>query len=130
MVMVYLLAVVLAAVRLGRRPAILTAFLGVMAFDFFFVPPRLTFAVADTQYLITFVALFTVGVVISTLVTRARERAEVMRTREVQTASLYYLSRDLAAAVDISAVMKAVIRNVEEALNAQLGNFSSRRGAA
>jgi len=120
MVMVYLLAVVLAAVRLGRSPAILTAFLGVLAFDFFFVPPQLTFAVADTQYLITFLGLFIVGVVISTLVTRARERAEVMRIREVQTASLYYLSRALAAAVDIGAVMNAVIRNVEEALNAQV----------
>ena len=123
MVMIYLLAVVLAAVRLGRKPAVLTAFLGVLAFDFFFVPPRLTFAVADTQYIITFVALFIVGVVISTLVTRARERAEVMRIREVQTASLYYLSRDLAAAVDIGAVMKAVVRNVEEALNARVGLF-------
>ncbi len=123
MVMIYLLAVVVAAVRLGRKPAILTAFLGVLAFDFFFVPPRLTFAVADTQYIITFVALFIVGVVISTLVTRARERAEVMRIRELQTASLYYLSRDLAAAVDIGSVMKAVVRNVEEALNARVGLF-------
>jgi two-component system sensor histidine kinase KdpD len=123
MVMIYLLAVVLAAVRLGRKPAIMTAFVGVLAFDFFFVPPRLTFAVADTQYIITFVALFAVGVVISTLVTRARERAEVMRVREVQTASLYYLSRDLAAAVDIDSVMKAVVRNVEEALNARVGLF-------
>lgn len=116
MAMIYLLAVVLAAVRLGRKPAILTAFLGVLAFDFFFVPPSLTFAVADTQYLITFAALFTVGVVISTLVARARERAEMIRVREVQTASLYYLSRDLAAAADIPAIMAAVIANVEEAL--------------
>ena len=42
MVMIYLLAVVMAALRLGRKPAILTAFLSVVAFDFFFVPPRLT----------------------------------------------------------------------------------------
>ena len=56
MVMIYLLAVVMAALRLGLKPAILTAFLGVSAFDFFFVPPHLTFAVADTQYLITFAA--------------------------------------------------------------------------
>ena len=102
MVMFYLLAVVVASVRLGRKPAIATAFLGVLAFDFFFVPPRLTFAVADTQYLMTFLGLFVVGVVISTLVARARERAEVMRAREVQTASLYYLSRDLAASADIT----------------------------
>lgn len=120
MVMIYLLAVVVASVRLGRKPAILSAFLGVLAFDFFFVPPFLTFAVADTQYLLTFVGLFVVGLVISTLVTRARERAEVMRIREVQTASLYYLSRDLAAAADVQAVLAAVVRNVEEALKARV----------
>ena len=123
MVMFYLLAVVLASVRLGRKPAIMTVFLSVLAFDFFFVPPRMTFVVADPQYLMTFVGLFVVGMVISTLVARARERSEVIRTREVQTASLYYLSRDLAAAVDIDAVLKAVVRNVEEALGAQLAIF-------
>lgn len=120
MVMFYLLAVVVASVRLDRKPAITTAFLGVLAFDFFFVPPRLTFDVADTQYLLTFLGLLVVGVVISTLVARARERAEVMRAREVHTASLYYLSRDLAASADISTVLKAVLRNVEEALGAQV----------
>ncbi|HLO27402.1 MAG TPA: sensor histidine kinase KdpD, partial [Geobacteraceae bacterium] len=120
MVMAYLLAVVLAAVRLGLKPAIMTAFLGVLAFDFFFVPPRLTFAVADTEYLITFAALFTVGVVISTLVSQARERAEAIRGREVQTASLYYLSRDLAAAADVEGILHAIIKNVEESLDAQL----------
>lgn len=123
MVMIYLLAVVLAAVRLDRGSTMLTALLGVLAFDFFFVPPFLTFAVADTQYLITFVALFSVGLVISTLVIRARERADVIRAREVHTASLYYLSRDLAAAVDIDAVLNAMVRNIEEALNAQVAIF-------
>ena len=118
MVMFYLLAVVVASVRLGRKPAMATALLGVLAFDFFFVPPRMTFVVADTQYLMTFLGLFVVGLVISTLVARSRERADVMRAREVQTASLYYLSRDLAASVDITAVLTAVVRNVEEALNA------------
>ncbi|MFA7405118.1 MAG: sensor histidine kinase KdpD [Pelobacteraceae bacterium] len=123
MVMFYLLAVVVAALRLSRIPAIATAFLGVLAFDFFFVPPRMTFAVADTQYLLTFLGLFVVGIVISTLVARSRERADVMRAREVQTASLYYLSRDLAASVDCTAVLSAVVRNVEEALNAQVVIF-------
>ncbi|MBL0224793.1 MAG: sensor histidine kinase KdpD [Geobacteraceae bacterium] len=120
MVMFYLLAVVVASVRLGRKPAIATVFLAVLAFNFFFVPPRLTFVVADAQYLLTFLGLSVVGMVISSLVARARERAEVMRAREVQTASLYYLSRDLAASADINAVLKAVLRNVEEALGAQV----------
>jgi two-component system sensor histidine kinase KdpD len=118
LVMIYLLAVVLAATRLGLKPAIMTAFLSVLAFDFFFVPPRLTFAVTDTQYLLTFAALFTVGVVISTLVSQARERAEAIRRREAQTSSLYYLSRDLAAAVGIRPVLDAVIKNIGESFDA------------
>jgi len=120
LVMIYLLAVVLAATRLGLKPAIMTAFLSVLAFDFFFVPPRLTFAVADTQYLLTFAALFTVGVVISTLVSQSRERAEAIRKREAQTSSLYYLSRDLAAAGDVEGILQAVIKNVEDSIGAGL----------
>ncbi len=123
LVMVYLLAVILGSVKLGLKPAVLTAFLGTLAFDFFFVPPYLTFAVANPQYLITFVALFSVGVVISTLVSQARERADVIRARELQTASLYYLSRSLAAAADIGAVLKAVVKHVGEALNARIALF-------
>jgi two-component system sensor histidine kinase KdpD len=118
--MIYLLAVVLAATRLGLKPAIMTAFLSVLAFDFFFVPLPFTFAVSDTQYLLTFAALFTVGVVISTLVSQSRERAEAIQRREVQTSSLYYLSRDLAAAGDVEGILQAVIKNVEESLEARL----------
>ncbi|HKZ18458.1 MAG TPA: sensor histidine kinase KdpD, partial [Geobacteraceae bacterium] len=120
MVMIYLLAVVVAALRLSLKPAILTAFLGVLAFDFFMVPPYLTFNVADTEYLITFIALFAVGVVISTLVSKARERADTVREREAQTDSLYHLSRDLAAAADTESLLEVVLSNIRESLNAKV----------
>jgi two-component system, OmpR family, sensor histidine kinase KdpD len=120
LMMIYLLGLVLAATRLGRRPAILTAFLSVLAFDFFFVPPHLTFAVADTEYVITFISLFTVGVVISTLVSQTRERAESIREREEQTASLYYLSRDLAVASDLSGILAATVRNIEDSVGGKV----------
>jgi len=123
MVMFYLLAVVLAAVRLGLQPAVLTAFLGVLSFDFFFVPPVFTLVVADTEYLLTFIVFLTVGLVISTQVARSRERAESLRLREVQTASLYYLSRDLAGAADLVAVTGAVLRNIRESLKAEIVVF-------
>jgi two-component system sensor histidine kinase KdpD len=123
MVMFYLLAVVLAAVRLGLQPAVFTAFLGVLAFDFFFVPPVLTLVVADTEYLLTFLVFLTVGLVISSQVARSRERAEALRLREVQTASLYYLSRDLAGAADLVAITGAVLRNIRESLKAEIVVF-------
>lgn len=123
LVMVYLLAVVLAATKLGLKPAILTAFLGVLTFDFFFVPPRFTFAVANTEYILTFIGLLTVGVVISSLVSKARERAEALREREAQTASLYYLSRDLAASADMPSILDRICRNIEGALQARVAVF-------
>ncbi len=119
-IILYLLTVVLAAARLGMKPAVLTAALGVLAFDLFFIPPRGSLTVNDTEYLFTFFGLFVVGMVISTLVAKARERAEVMRERELQTESLYYLSRDLAAAADRESIMAAVIKNITETLEAQV----------
>lgn len=123
LVMLYLLAVVLAAVRLGYRPAIATAFMSVLAFDFFFVPPRFTMRVSDTEYLITFLGLFTVGALISTLVSRTREQAAAVRTREVQTATLYSLSRDLAAAADLKTILNTVINHISRTLEARIAIF-------
>ncbi len=114
LVMLYLVAVVVAAVYLGRGPSILTAVLSVFAFDFFFVPPQLTFAVSDTQYLLTFVGLLVVGVVISSLAVQAHEQAESAQSRERQTAELYGLSRDLTTALGLPAIERAVIRHVEQ----------------
>src|SRR5450631_1373647 len=54
LVMVYLLGATVAALRLGRGPASLTAVSNVVALDFCFVPPRFSFAVSDFQYLVTF----------------------------------------------------------------------------
>ncbi len=45
----------------GRGPAVLAAIVNVLAFDFFFVPPHFTFAVADAQYIFTFFVMLIVG---------------------------------------------------------------------
>lgn len=110
-VMVFLLAVVLAAVYLGRGPAVVTSLLSVLAFDFFLVPPLLTFAVSDTQYILTFAALLVVGLVISQLTARMRERADAAREREQENATLYSLSRDLAVAADVNDILRALETN-------------------
>ena len=55
LVMLYLVAVVLSAVFLGRGPSILASVVSVLAFDYFFVDPRLSFSVNDTQYILTFI---------------------------------------------------------------------------
>jgi len=97
--MAFLLAVVLVAVRLGRGPAVAAAFLAVAAFDFFFVPPRFTFAVSDAQYLMTFAVMLAVALIIGQLTARYKLQAEVARQREARARALYGMSRDLSAAL-------------------------------
>jgi len=97
LVMVYMLAVVFVAARFGRNPAIWASVAGVLAFDFFFVPPYGTFAVSDTEFFITFAVMLIVGLVISSLTARLRRQFQLSRQREQRAEILYHLSRDLAA---------------------------------
>ena len=106
LVMLYLLVVVVSAIRWGRGPAVFASFMSVLAFDFLFIPPRLTFSVADSQYLLTFASLLIVALVISALAARARDRAIEASQREMQATLLYNLSRDLATALDLKTVLK------------------------
>ena len=112
--MLFLLAVVVVAFRRGLRPAIFTAVIGVLAFDFFFIPPYLTFRVSDTEYLITFAGMIIVGALVSFLVTRARENAIAAQSREKETGTLFALSQDLAVAPDTLSVITAGMRHIHE----------------
>ena len=98
-VMLLLLAVVFSALRYGRGPAVLAAFVSVAAFDFFAVAPRFTFAVSDVQYLVTFAVMLIVALVIGQLTAGLTYQARVATLREGRVRALYELSRDLAAAL-------------------------------
>lgn len=125
MVMVYQLAVVVAAVKLGLRPAIATAFLGVLAFDFFFVPPRFTFSVADKEYLITFFGLFVVGVIISSLVAKVREQSQEQArlSRQAEQARILQARENLERALlnSISHDLRTPLVSITGALSALKG---------
>jgi two-component system, OmpR family, sensor histidine kinase KdpD len=114
LVMLYLLGVVVVAFRRGIKPAIFTAIVGVLAFDFFLIPPYLTFRVTDTEYLITFAGMIIIGGLISLLVTRSREHAESVQIRETETATLYALSQDLTAAADADTIISAAASHIYE----------------
>jgi K+-sensing histidine kinase KdpD len=99
--MVYLLGVVFAAPRIDRRASVVAAVLGTLEFDFFFIPPIYTFAIGDTQYLLTAIVLLTVGFVARSLTAGARRQARAASPRERRTAVLYAVTRELSVAVSL-----------------------------
>lgn len=98
-VMLFLLAEVGIALVWGRGPAVLAAFVGVGLFDFFFVPPRLSFAVSDVQYLVTFGVMLAVALVVGQLTAGLKVQAEAATQREHRVRGLYEMSRDLSGAL-------------------------------
>jgi two-component system sensor histidine kinase KdpD len=118
-VMLFLLGVVFVAYRFGRGPAALAAVLGVAAFDFFFVPPRLTFAVSDVQYLLVFAVMLIVGLVTGHLTAGLRYQVRVARYREERARSLSEMAKALSSALVEQQVVEISDKFVES-------NFSAK----
>jgi two-component system sensor histidine kinase KdpD len=114
LVMVFLLGVTWVAFRYGRRMSILASFLSVMFFDFFFVPPYLTFAVADVQYIVTFVVMLIVGVSIAHLTGQLRRQANSMQLREDRTQIMYALSRDLSKSSYPDELFETAVKHIKD----------------
>ncbi len=113
--MLYLVAVMFAALRLGRGPSIFVAGLSVATYDFFFVPPYYTLAVRDGRYLLTFTMMFGLGFVMSALATRVQRQERAARGREERTRALYALSRELGDSQAEPEVAEAAARQAADA---------------
>ncbi len=120
LVMLFLMAVVIAALYLGRGPSLLASLLSALAFDFFFVEPHFSLTVKDTQYLLTLFGLLLVSLVVSNLAGLVLGQMEASRQREAETAALYALGREVAVAVDLDAICKAITHQISQALAADV----------
>jgi two-component system sensor histidine kinase KdpD len=120
LIMIYLTGVIAVALRAGYGPSVLASVLSVVAFDFFFVPPRFRFAVSDSQYVLTFLFMLAVALVISNLTNRLRKQTDASRLRERRTASLYELSRELASTRGTEALLQVAVKYIAEVFESQV----------
>ena len=117
--MLFLLAVVVVAALTRQGPALFSALLATAAFDFFFVPPYNTFAVADAAYWLTFAVMFVVASLMGGLTARLKEAGEEAAERERQVAELYALSRELSAAATTGQVVAIARDHLARAVHAE-----------
>jgi len=105
--MLFLLVVLLVAVRLGRGPSVSATCVSVACFDFFFVPPRFTLAISDFQYLVTFGVMLAVGLITGQLTAGLRFQARVAARRESRTRALYEFARALSGVLQTEQIQEA-----------------------
>ncbi len=123
LIMVYLLGILAVSYRQGLGPSTLASFLSVFAFDFFFVPPRFSVAVSDTQYIFMFLVMLLVGLSISNLTVRVRNQAKLSRLRERRTAALYSLSRELASTWGTAQLLEIAVKHISEVFESSVVAF-------
>ena len=119
--MIYLLVIIVVAIRFGRGPSVVASGLSVAAFNFFFVPPLFTFAVSDAHNLLTFAMMFGVGQLISALALRIKRQELNARERESRTAALYALSRALGTTADDRAAAAVLAAHGGDVFHAAVG---------
>jgi two-component system sensor histidine kinase KdpD len=119
-VMIFLVAIALVALRSGRGPAVAASLASALLFDFFFIEPLFTLNIADGQYIITFGVLMLVGLLIGWLVSSVRMQARVAGHRERRTALLYAMARELAATRGEEGIARVAVRHVGEGFESQV----------
>ncbi|MDB5820256.1 MAG: two-component regulatory protein sensor kinase, partial [Rhizobacter sp.] len=122
-VMLYLLAVVGVAARFGRGPAVLSAVLNVVAFDFTFVAPQMSLAVSDVQYLLTFGVMLVVGLTIGQLTGGLRFQARVATSRESRSRALFEVSRQLSSVLVTEQVVAIAESSIAQEFKAKARLF-------
>ena len=123
LVFFYLLAVVAAAVYLGRGPSIVASLLSLLCYEMFYIYPRFGVSLGDLQHLLTFGGLLLVGWMLSNLATIARDQVSASQRREAHTAAISLLSRELTEALNLDGVLRVIMQRIDQTFGREVVIF-------
>jgi two-component system sensor histidine kinase KdpD len=126
--MLFLLPVIGAAFYLGRGPSIFTALVSICLFDYLFVVPYYSFAIADLEYFLSFVVYVIIAVLISNLASGLRQKIELLRASESRSTAWDGLSRDLVTAVHEQQVLNMLVRHARQIFPGEMAVFLPEEG--
>lgn len=105
--LIFVLPVVVAAIRYGWGPALAAAVAGVVAYNFLLIEPRYTFRVADPANVWALVLLLITAAAVSAVAAQSRRRALQAWEAVAQSSALQAMARALVAARDSKAIARA-----------------------
>jgi two-component system, OmpR family, sensor histidine kinase KdpD len=123
--LILILAVVMLPLRFGVGPVILAAAISALTWNYFFIPPRFTFAIAKPQDLLMMMVLFATATVSGVLTARVRTREKAVRSRETRATALYTLTNDLSSAGNQDDVAGAAVLNIRKFFDVDVALFLS-----
>lgn len=118
--LVFLMAVLVVAVRYGRGAALATAVLSFLTFNFLFTEPRYTFRVASREDVFTIFFFLIVALVAGQLGARLRRQMLVIRDNARLNSLLYEFSRRLNTVSGIEGIAKTLQNYLKEIIGVQV----------
>ena len=104
--LIYLLAVVLSGVFLGRSAALILAALSALAWNFLFIPPKYTFVINKDYDVAMLVMYFITALMMGLVTSKLRRQKEIEKRQRIRTEALYALTRALAVSTDLNQAMR------------------------
>jgi two-component system sensor histidine kinase KdpD len=117
--LVYLLAVIILSLRIGRGPVLAVGVLSALTWNFLFIPPRFTFYISKVEDATLFFTYFVVALVTGHLTSRIRAQSHNERRREERATALFELTRALSAARTLDDAVFAALRQADELFQAK-----------
>lgn len=118
--MFLLLPVIISSILWETRVGLFAAFVAVGMFDFFLIPPYLTFRIGDLKYLPSFVVFIIISLILSFLSKGIRWQNETTRHRERFLASLYSFSREIMSAGNLEEILDRASTHISEAFQSDV----------
>lgn len=118
--MLLLLPVIASSILWGTRVGLFTSIIAVAAFDFFLIPPFLTFRVSDIKYLPSFFVFIIISLIVSLLAKGIRWQTESTRHRELFLSSLYSFSREIMTASNLEEILNKAAAHISEAFQCNI----------
>jgi len=112
--LVFLIGVLLVAARTALAPAIVSAGLSFLTFNFFFTDPRFSFSMARTDEIATVFFFLVVALIGSHLASRLRRQLAALRATNEQSQILIDLGKRLARAADTDTIEQITVRAIAE----------------
>ncbi len=125
--LIFLVAVLIAAAGFGRGAGLTAAFASFFAYNFFFIPPTFTFAVADPREFVALVAFLLVALLTGNLAGRLKENAAAADHRAQLIQSLYDYAGDLAGTTQLETALRLVCEKIQTTLNCRAEFLSKSR---
>lgn len=120
----YSIPVLFAAIRWGTKSAVVTALVGILLYDLFFVPPQFTLAVFDLRYNLTFLFILFFGIFTGRLADQVKKELGISKKREERLTALYTLSQRFTASRDRSSIIETLLATLSPLFNSEFLFFS------